>query len=104
MMEQIRSCPFCGGRGQVSFKTSHCNYSSGGKTAYRIQVFCARCDSSGKPIRTEPLCNAWPYNSAWGPAYVEKSPVCQRQTELFAPYVEQAIRAWNERYVDGATE
>ena len=102
-MEQIRSCPFCGGRGQVSFKASRCNYSSGGKTAYRIQVFCARCDSRGKPIRTEPLCNAWPYNSAWGPAYVEKSPVCQKQTELFTPYVEAAIRAWNERYADGAT-
>ena len=107
MMEQIRSCPFCGGRGRVSFKDARFagqNYRGDKKIVYRVQIICNRCASRGKPIRTEPLINPWPYNSAWGPSYVEKSPVCQRQTELFAPYVEQAIRAWNERYLDGATK
>lgn len=106
MMEQIRSCPFCGGRGRVSFKDARFagqNYRGDKKIVYRVQIICNRCASRGKPIRTEPLINPNPYGCAWGPTYDAKSPVCQRQTELFAPYVEAAIRAWNERYADGAT-
>lgn len=103
-MEQIRSCLFCGGRGRVSFKDARFtgqNYRGDKKIVYRVQIICNRCSSRGKPIRTEPLINPWPYNSMWGPSYDAKSPVCQRQTELFEPYVKQAIQAWNRRTENG---
>ena len=65
------------------------------------KLFVLTTDSLGGIEETK--CNPNPYSCAWGPTYVSKSPVCQMQTELFAPYVEAAIRAWNERYADGAT-
>ena len=85
MMEQIRSCPFCGGRGRVSFKDARFagqNYRGDKKIVYRVQIICNRCASRGKPIRTEPMINPRPYNSAWG-HHMKRNPLYAKGRRSF---------------------
>jgi hypothetical protein len=100
MAEKLKACPFCGGNGKVSFK----DYRFFGQNCfgdkmiqYRVQVICNKCKSRGKPILTDRLKNPDPYRSKWGNWYHEESPWCKRETEMFQPFVERAIEAWNRR-------
>lgn len=99
---KIYDCPFCGGKGKVSFKDYRFhgkNYDGDKKVSYRVQVICNGCRSRGKPIITKPLINPNPYLSKWGNCYSADSSNCQKQDELFEPYVTEAIQAWNHRGV-----
>ena len=93
-------CPFCGGKGKVSFKDYRFigqNMRGDVKKSYRIQVICNRCKSRGAPVITDALLNPNPYVSRWGNTYSPESDRCQEQTALFEPYVKRAIDAWNTR-------
>lgn len=93
---EIKSCPFCGGNGKVSFKDyRYIGHSAFGdkKVCYRVQVICNKCRSRGRPVITEALINPNPYSSKWGNCFGENP----AQTKLFEPFVEQAIAAWNTR-------
>lgn len=97
---EIKDCPFCGGKGKVSFKDYKFigrNYSGDKKLKYRVQVICNRCKSRGRPIITEALINPNPYISKWGNCYFDKSEKGKEQTNLFEPYVNKAIEYWNTR-------
>ena len=88
MNEKLLKCPFCGGEAKVSYK-NHRFYGWNGlgqrKIKYRVQVICNKCRSRGKPIITAWLIDPNPYaNTA-------------KQIEMFKPYVEKAINAWNTR-------
>ena len=54
----------------------------------------------GRPIITDPLLNPKPYNTKWGNIYNPEFAKCREQTELFEPYVNKAIEAWNRRNGD----
>ncbi len=102
-MTELKSCPFCGGKAKVSLKDYRfCGYSGRGdrKICYRVQVICNKCRSRGRPIITDPLLNPKPYNTKWGNIYNPEFAKCREQTELFEPYVNKAIEAWNRRAGD----
>lgn len=102
-MEKLKPCPFCGGAGKISFKDYRFvgqNAKGDKKIVYRLQVICNKCRSRGKPIFTDPLINPHPYVSMWGNTYSKESDVCKQQTELFQPYANEAIEAWNRRAKD----
>ena len=102
-MTELKSCPFCGGKGKVSFKGYLFigqNYRGDKKIRYRVQVICNKCRSRGRPIITETLLNPSPNSSKWGNSYSPDSTKCREQTELFEPYVNKAIEAWNRRAGD----
>ena len=104
MANELKPCPFCGGRGKVSFKDYKFigkNYYGDKKISYRVQIICNKCKSRGKPIITGPLVNPHPYSSKWGNNYYEESEWCEKATEMFNPFVEKAIEAWNRRTTDG---
>ena len=66
MADELKPCPFCGGRGKVSFKDYKFigkNYYGDKKISYRVQIICNKCKSRGKPIITGPLVNPHPYSS-----------------------------------------
>lgn len=99
-MTELKSCPFCGGAGKVSFKDYRfigVNGFGDKKIQYRVQVICNRCRSRGKPIITDGLINPNPYISKWGNCGDGTSPNGSKQTSMFAPYVAKAIEAWNRR-------
>lgn len=101
---QLKPCPFCGGKGKISFKDYRfIGYNGLGhrKVQYRVQVICNKCRSRGKPIITDGMINSTPYPSKWGNSYSERSELCQKRTQEYKPYVEQAIEAWNRRAEDG---
>lgn len=101
--QELRNCPFCGGKAKVSLKDYRfCGYSDRGdrKICYRVQVICNKCRSRGRPIITEPLLNPLPCFSKWGNIYNPEFAKCREQTELFEPYVNKAIEAWNRRAGD----
>ena len=98
--EQLKPCPFCGGRGKVSFKYYAFigqNYIGDKKVKYRVQVICNKCRSRGKPVITDALINPNPYISRWWNCGDGTSPKGSIQTELFEPYVKEAVDAWNRR-------
>lgn len=100
---ELKPCPFCGGKAKVSFRDYRfCGYSDrvDRKICYRVQVICNKCRSRGRPIITDPLLNPNPYISKWGNSYSPDSTNCREQTELFEPYVNKAIEAWNRRVGD----
>lgn len=106
MTNDLKPCPFCGGKGKVSFKDHRFigwNGLGNRKVCYRVQVICNRCRSRGKPVITDGLVNPHPYISKWGNCYHQKSTACEAQTIIFKPYVEEAIEAWNRR-ADDATD
>ena len=98
-MDNLKPCPFCGGKGKLSFK----DYAFGGwngrsdvKKKYRVQVICNRCKSRGKPIITDWLINPDPYRTDYVvPGYPYMT--LESQNAMFAPYVQRAIEAWNRR-------
>ena len=71
---KLKRCPFCGGKARVSFYN------------YRCQVICNRCHARGKPVSCNMVKGATPYQN-WA-------------NELYAPYIESAIEAWNRRVSD----
>ena len=95
----LRPCPFCGGKGKVSFKDYKFigqNFRGDIKKQYRVQIICNKCKSRGKPIITDDLINPKPYITKWGNCYGEND-YCNKETERFEPYVSKAIDAWNRR-------
>lgn len=87
-MEELKPCPFCGGKAKISYKDYRFygfNGKGDRKLKYRVQVICNKCHSRGKPIITEWLVNPNPYARR------------KEQVEMFAPYVQQAVDAWNRR-------
>lgn len=95
-MDELKPCPFCGGKGKISFKDyafKGWKYHGETKQKYRVQVICNKCRSRGKPIITDWLIDPHPYFSKW---WDEKSRN-EKQTEMFEPYVTSAIKAWNRR-------
>lgn len=100
-MNGLQPCPFCNGKARVSFK-DYAFYGKNGrgdrKVKYRVQIICNKCHSRGKPIVTDWLINPNPYISKWGNCYYgEETPKGSKQTEMFEPYVESAVAAWNRR-------
>ena len=103
-MAELKPCPFCGGAGKVSFKDHRFggqNWRGDKKLSYRVQVICNKCKSRGRPVITDMHINPNPYISKWGNNYHASATKCQEQTNLFEPYVEKAIEAWNRRATDG---
>ena len=101
MSDELKPCPFCGGKARISFlQTAFAGINGFGdkKIKYRVQVICNKCHARGKPITTDWMINPYPWDSAWNPKYGKN----QEQTEMFRPYVEQAITAWNRAM--GSTE
>lgn len=104
-MEQIKPCPFCGGNAKISYKwvrnvttktiapplsvmklegiDAWCEQHMIIKTYhYRVQVICCTCHSRGKPIFTN-VDNCAPHGL--------------QAKDLYAPYEQKAIEAWNRR-------
>ena len=107
MANELKPCPFCGGKGRVSFKDKYWGGWNGRgdhQKAYGVQIICNKCHSRGKPITTDWLKNPNPYLTIYSGRYTEadlENPVIKNATEMFKPYVEQAIEAWNRRAEDG---
>lgn len=105
MSVELKPCPFCGGTGNLSFKDyafGGQNYLGDKKIKYRVQIICNKCKSRGKPVVTHFMKNPNPYISQfWSKKYEYSggysSAETRRQDNLFAPYVEMAIEAWNRR-------
>jgi hypothetical protein len=88
---ELKPCPFCGGKGKVSYKDYRFggwNGKSDSRRKYRVQVICNRCRARGKPIITDWIVNYSPYNPR------------EEAQKAFAPYVERAAEAWNRRADD----
>ena len=94
---ELKPCPFCGGKANYSFL----DHSYGGqnclgdkKIKYRVQVICGKCHSRGKPILTDWLINPnpWSMNADAPEGWKQRE-----QAESFAPYMEKAAQAWNNR-------
>ena len=100
MSTELKPCPFCGGKAKVSFR-NHAykgqNYFGDKELKYRVQVICNRCKSRGKPVFTNWLIAPNPWMSAWGNQGKATTPRMIKQTEMFKPYVEEVIEAWNRR-------
>lgn len=104
-MADLKRCPFCGGKARLSFKDAEfigMNYRGDRKVKYRLQVICNKCHSRGKPIKTDSLINPHPYVSLWSGRLLSVTDIVTEQTELFRPWAEEAIEAWNRR--DGGKE
>ena len=107
MESELKPCPFCGGNAKISFKDKDWGGWNGKgdcRKAYRIQAICKRCFSRGKPVTTEWLINPKPNYSIYYGKYKESSldvPAVKEATEMFKPYVEQAVEGWNRRCNDG---
>lgn len=108
----LKSCPFCGGKARVSFKWNgpevHRNEPPAGTIDelgieewmnghtlitfynYRCQVICNHCHARGKPVFCNMVKGAAPYHDG--------------ANELYEPYIESAIEAWNRRVEDGCTD
>ena len=102
-MTELKPCPFCKGKAKVSFRDYRFNgYNAFGEriVSYRVQVICNKCKSRGMPVITKQLINPNPYLSKWGNNYHETYEKSQSATDMFAPYVGQAIEAWNRRASD----
>lgn len=105
-MNELKPCPFCGGKARISFKDIRFggqNCLGDKKIMYRVQIICNKCHSRGKPINTDYLINPNPYCSVYSGRYSGAqllTPRIKEQTELFRPYVEKAVEAWNERAGD----
>ena len=92
-LKELKSCPFCGGKGRLNFKDYRFlgqNDFGDKKKKYRVQIICNRCKSRGKPIVTDALINPNP----WGIRFMDEGK--WKETE-FAPYIDKAIEAWNKR-------
>ena len=106
-MAELKPCPFCGGKGKVSFKDKYWGGWNGRgdhQKSYSVQVICNKCHSRGKPITTGWLMNPHPYLTTYCGRYNETDLRIQSvkdATEMFKPYVERAIEAWNRRAEDG---
>lgn len=99
-MAELKPCPFCGGNGKVSYKgyrIGSWNGRSECRRKYRIQVICNKCRARGKPIITDWIVNYTPYMTVFWDAHSRH----KEATEAFAPYVAQAIEAWNRRADNG---
>lgn len=97
-LKELKSCPFCGGKGSLSFRDYGFlgqNDFGDKKLKYRVQIICNRCKSRGKPIVTDALINPNP----WVIRFMDEGK--WKETE-FAPYIDKAIEAWNKR--DGEQE
>ena len=97
MSEELKPCPFCGGKARISFlQTAFAGWNGFGdkKIKYRVQIICNKCHARGKPITTDWMVNPYPWQSSWNQKY-KKYDKNQEETERFRPYVEQAIEAWN---------
>ena len=84
MIQEIKPCPFCGGKAKVSFKKSDYmgqNVYGDVNLKYRVQVICNRCHARGRPIKTDWMINPSPTN----------------RPNDFTEYVEKAIRSWEDR-------
>lgn len=90
-MEELKPCPFCGGKAKISFRQGQFfgwNDFGDVKMRYRLQVICNRCHSRGKPINTQWLVNPKPHT----------------HPEQFTEYVEKATNAWNRRIHESSTD
>jgi len=90
-MEEIKSCPFCGGKAKVMTREkTFFGWKDNGVKVKSYYVYCAcnRCRSRGNPVST--------HSSSKEPiTYTGK----YRKWAL--PYIERAIKAWNRRADDG---
>lgn len=102
-MTQLKPCPFCGSKARLSFKDAEFigkNYRGDRKVKYRLQVICNKCHSRGKPVKTDSLINPKPYVSLWYDSSYPATDIALEQTEVFRPWAEKAIDAWNRRLVE----
>lgn len=91
----------CGGEAKVEFcQQSYCGQNCFGdkKIKYRVYMICKKCHARGKPIITDWLINPHPWDSIYSGRIRHNA----EQDEMFAPYVERAIEAWNRAM--GATD
>ena len=95
-MEQIRSCPFCGGRGRVSFKDARFagqNYRGDKKIVYRVQIICNRCASRGNS--TISRCRSTPSKSGFGSARIQISGLPSRTAIRFSQHTDNPDDVYN---------
>ena len=96
-MAELKPCPFCGGKGRISFKDKYWGGWNGRgdhRKSYGVQVICKKCYSRGKPILTDWLINPNPYLTIYCGRYTEtdlENPVIKNATEMFKPYVILAL-------------
>lgn len=84
----------CGGEAKVAFcQQSYFGQNCFGdkKIKYRVYMICKKCHARGKPIITDWLINPHPWDSIYSGRIRHNA----EQDEMFAPYVERAIEAWN---------
>lgn len=94
-MAELMRCEHCGGKARLTSKQAEFigqKYSGEKFIRHRIRAICCKCKSTGAPITTEPTSE-----NVWVALRGEHS-------EFFAPYLEQAITAWNTRAYDAEME
>lgn len=97
MQLELKPCPFCGGRPKVFANKGKYtgSYDAGTKrVVWNIYVRCNYCRSRGKPVSTGAIkpSEGEFWSTIWGgKGYDSKA------TEVFRPFVEMAIEAWNGR-------
>lgn len=110
---ELKPCPFCGGKGRISFKwEGQGSVKTGRKiksefgfdfiervpaTRYRVTIICNRCKSRGKPVFTKLLTKS-PYGTSYsGRCHSCASEIVEASDNEYREYVEMAAENWNRR-------
>ena len=93
-MEELKPCPFCGGKAKVMAREKKFfGWRGNGLKVKSYFAYCAcnRCRARGNPVSTSPSSE-------------EPITYTGKYRKWFLPYIDRAVEAWNRRADDGTNK